>query len=42
MPLMRNPMCPGTCKILAWPHANNAGILLGCVEYPEDVSNKRQ
>ena len=42
MPLIRNPMCPGTYKILAWPHANNAGILLGYVEYPKDVSNKIQ
>ena len=42
MPLIRNPMCPGTCKILAWRHANNASILLDFVEYPEDVSNKRQ
>ena len=42
MPLIRNPMCPGTCNILTWPHAKNVSILLGCVEYPEDVSNKRQ
>ena len=42
MPLIRNPMCPGMCKILVWPHANNVSILPRCVEYPEDVSNKRQ
>ena len=42
MPFIRNPVSPGTCEILAWTHANNADILLGFVEYPEDVSNKRQ
>ena len=42
MPSMIDPMCPGTCNILTWPHANNVSILLGCVEYPEDGSNKRQ
>ena len=42
MPLIINPECPGTCNILMWRNANNASILLGCVEYPEDVSKKRQ
>ena len=42
MPLIINPECPGTCNILMWPHANNVSILLGCIEYPEDVNNKRQ
>ena len=36
-----NPECPGTCNILMWPYANNVGILLNCIEYPEDVNNKR-
>ena len=42
MPLIINPECPGTCNILTWPHANNVSILLLCIEYPEDVNNKRQ
>ena len=40
MPLIINPKCPGTCNILTWPHANNISILLGCIEYPEDVNQQ--
>ena len=42
MPLIMNPECPGTCNILTWPHAKNVNIFLGCIEYPEDVNNKRR
>ena len=42
MPSIINPMCPGTCNILTWPHANNVSTLLDCVEYLEDESNKSQ
>ena len=42
MPLIINPECLGTCNILTWRNANNVSILLGCIEYPKDVNNKRQ
>ena len=42
MPLIINPECLGTCNILTWPHAKNVSILLDCIEYSEDVNNKRQ
>ena len=42
MRLIINPECLGTCNILTWPRANNINILLGYIEYLEDVNNKRQ
>ena len=41
MPLIMNPECPGTCIILTWPYANNASILLGYNECPENLKQQK-
>ena len=40
MPLIINPMCPGTCIGLTWRNAKIASIPLSCVEYPEGVKQQ--